>query len=115
MCIRDRVKDVDSVKEVKILIDCYSLLRAGIESLIENHIFKQTVKKYRRATAPTNLLKINGQILDEVKEEVIEVYNRASGYILAHDNPDEVDIEPSLPEFQKDHLKICKVYDKVKG
>ena len=91
-----------SVTEADLAGDGYGYLRSAIELTVEKEILQDTVKRYRRNVALTSFLKVNGEALDKCKTELNELFERCSGYLKGHSNPEEVHNDPSLAELKTD-------------
>ncbi len=83
-------------------IEGYGKLRSAIEVFVEDNVFNNTVRRYRKNVAMTAFPKINGVLIDECKDEVNEIFERCCGYIDGHSNPDGAGYKPTLQGLQQD-------------
>jgi recombinational DNA repair ATPase RecF len=89
-------------RESKLAQEGYNYLRSAIELLVEDEIFKNVVKRYKRNITFGQFEKVNGTNLDQIKEELTEVFNQCCCYIEAHSNPEELAELPTLEQLNQD-------------
>ena len=54
-------------------------------------------------------MKINGELLNQCKDKLNEIFERSCGYIKGHSNPTEIDNEPKLSEFIEDYNEFIRI------
>jgi wobble nucleotide-excising tRNase len=102
-------KEVRTQRESKLAQEGYNHLRSAIELLVEDEIFKQVVKRYKRNIMFGQFEKINGTTLDVIKQELTEAFNQCCSYIEAHSNPEELAELPILEQLNRDFIKIKEI------
>lgn len=117
--VGDRIKEINKIfgkpedeKNLdtnRLAIEGYGHLRSAIEILVEKELLNGVVKRYRKNVALTNLVKVDGKIIDQAKEQLNEVFGHCCTYLDGHSNPDERVREPSLPELRVDFDKFKEV------
>mgnify|MGYP003077919634 FL=1 len=95
--------------ESDVASDGYGYLRSAIELCVEQEIFQGTVKRYQKNIALTSFVKINGELLNQCKDKLNEIFERSCGYIKGHSNPTEIDNEPKLSEFIEDYNEFKRI------
>lgn len=98
-----------SKSESDIASDCYGYLRAAIELCVEYEIFQGTVKRYQKNIALTSFVKVKGNLLNQHKDKLNEIFERCCGYIKGHSNPTEIDNMPTIQEFRDDFTDFCAI------
>ena len=96
--------------ENDIAAECYGNLRSAIELCVELHILKGTVKRYQKNVALTQFLKVNGELLNQHKDALNEVFERCCGYIKGHSSPEEVATKPTIDEFKIDLATFVAIH-----
>jgi hypothetical protein len=84
-------------------------LRSSIEVLVETDLLKSTVKRYRKNVALTSLEKINGNLIDQYKAELSEIFERCCLYTDAHSNTEELVRNPNLDELKIDFDRVLEI------
>ena len=107
-------KEERTAKESELAIQGYDSLRSAIELLVEDNIFKKTVKRYKRNISMGMFETIDGAYIDEVKERLNTIFEQACGYIEPHSNPEEEAEPPTLQQLKDDFDEISAIYDRVK-
>jgi hypothetical protein len=102
-------KDERTQRESKLAQEGYNHLRSAIELLVEDEIFKQVVKRYKRNITFGQFEKINGTTFDTIKEELTEVFHQSCCYIEAHSNPVELAELPTLEQLKQDFERIKEI------
>lgn len=97
----------------KSVVEGYSVLRSCIEFLFENIFLGESIVRYRRNIMMTKITAIKWKEFDEVKEELNEIFCRASGNLDGHTNPDGV-IHASIQELNSDYKRICEIKTIIK-
>lgn len=97
------------ISESDIASDCYGYLRSAIELCVEQEIFLGVVKRYQKNIALTSFVKVNGELLNQCKEKLNEIFERCCCYIKGHSNPTEIDNEPKLAEFIEDYNEFKRI------
>jgi hypothetical protein len=95
--------------ESDVASDGYGYLRSAIELCVEQEIFQGTVKRYQKNIALTSFVKVNGELLNQCKDKLNEIFERSCGYIKGHSNPTEIDNEPKLSEFIEDYNDFKRI------
>lgn len=80
----------------------YGYLRTAIELCVEQEIFLATIKRYQKNVALSLFVKVDGIKLDKVKDQLNEIFERSSGFITGHSNPEEISSEPTLQDLKRD-------------
>jgi len=89
-------------QEEDIAAEGFAHLRAAIELCVENKIFRQTVRRYKKNIMLSAFVKVNGALLDTHKYMLNDIYDRCCGYIAAHSNPTEIGDRPTLDALTTD-------------
>jgi energy-coupling factor transporter ATP-binding protein EcfA2 len=105
------IKKSINTNESEIVEKWYWYLRAMIELLIEDWIFKKTVKRYKKNVSTTNLLRVRWDLLDWNKEKIIEIFWRCSWYMWWHSWPEEINNTPNLSELKADFQNIKSIWN----
>lgn len=105
------IKKSINTNESEIVEKWYWYLRAMIELLIEDWIFKKTVKRYKKNVSTTNLLRVRWDLLDWNKEKIIEIFCRCSWYMWWHSWPEEINNTPNLSELKADFQNIKSIWN----
>lgn len=92
----------DGISEEEMAREGYGHLRTAMELLIIDEIFHKTVKRYRKNIAMMQFARINGKLIEKHKQTLFEIFERSSGFIVGHSNPEQVATSPSLTELRKD-------------
>jgi len=95
--------------EVAMAIEGYNNLRAAIEVLVETDLLQSAVKRYRKNIALTSLEKINGNLIDQYKSELSEIFERCCSYTDAHSSTEELIKNPNLEELKIDFDNVNKI------
>ena len=96
--------------EVDLASDGYSYLRSAIELVVEHNILKGTVKRYQKNVALTNFLKVDGELLNQYKGKLNEIFERCCGYIKGHSSPTEIITQPTMEELKHDFNAFQGIY-----
>jgi len=88
--------------EGEIASNGYGYLRSAIELCVEHEIFQGTVKRYQKNIALSQFVKVDGNLLNQHKDELNEIFERSCGYINGHSSPIEIHNEPKLHELKTD-------------
>jgi energy-coupling factor transporter ATP-binding protein EcfA2 len=88
--------------ESDVASDGYGYLRSAIELCVEHEIFQGTIKRYQKNVALTSFVKVNGDLLNQHKDKLNEIFERSCGYIKGHSNPTEIYNDPTLEELKAD-------------
>lgn len=95
--------------ESDIASDGYGYLRSAIELCVEHEIFQGTVKRYQKNVALTSFVKVNGDLVNQHKDKLNELFERSCGYIKGHSNPTEIDNTPTLEELKTDLAEFAEI------
>jgi ABC-type Na+ transport system ATPase subunit NatA len=87
----------------------YALLRAAIEILLEEKIFKKTIMRYKKNIAFTSFLKIDGAKFDAHKDRINEIFDKCCSSIEAHSSPESVHVIPTLSELKTDFTAFLEI------
>ena len=90
----------------------YGNLRSAIELLIEEIILNNTIKRHRYNIAVTSFFKIKFQVINEIKLELEQLFDRCCRFIEGHSNPETYENSPTKEEFEQDYLKFIQVWKK---
>ena len=98
------------ISEAEIWKKWYSYLRSAIEILIEQGLFKNIIKRYRRNVATTNLRMIDWKLIDKNSADILDIYDRCCWYIEGHTSPEWWKNLPTLEELAEDSQKIFEIW-----
>ena len=97
-------------RENEIAAEGFGELRSAIELSVEHHIFRGIVKRYQSNIALTNLVKVDGILLNKHKDKLNEIYERCCRYTNAHSNPEEVITQPTVEELKLDFETFMDIH-----
>ncbi|BAV94729.1 AAA family ATPase [Ichthyobacterium seriolicida] len=116
------------IKKVKLLIDGsekdrreeqvsaegYGHLRSAVELCIEHEVLKGTVERYKRNISLGKFLRIDGDLINNNKRELIKIFKTCCKYIDGHSNPAIIDQAPTLTQLKKDFEDFKEIRKKFK-
>lgn len=105
----NRATDEKRRLATELAIKGYGLLRSAIEVMVEHDIFKGVVKRYARNVALMSLERVNGELIEEHKDDLNAVYERCCMFIEGHSTPDEVADDPDLALLKKDFESVQEI------
>lgn len=86
---------------------CYSLLRSWIEVVVEQDLLQQVVQRYQPNIMLTRLPNIDGERLDNAKQVIYPLYEKACRIMDGHSQPLEtLSVRPKLDEFEAEWVQI---------
>lgn len=93
----------------------YDHLRSLCEVVIENEIFGNVVRRFRRNVMVGSLTKLAFPVLEEVCTEVEALFARICGIIDAHSQPDDViGVQWNLDDLKADMAALSAVRERLK-
>lgn len=92
----------DGRTEESITKEGYGFLRTALELFITDEILQKTVKRYRKNVVMSGFPKIKGELIEKHKAVLNEIFERSSGFIVGHSNPEQVNTSPSFIDLQND-------------
>ncbi|MBF8149490.1 AAA family ATPase [Winogradskyella sp. F6397] len=97
--------------ENEVASEGYAYLRAGLELLVSNSIFKEIVGRYRNNIMMTLFPAVKGDMIEKHKAEIDGMFGRASGFIRAHSHPEEQHSPPTMNDLKADYKRF-KIIEK---
>ncbi|HEY2347569.1 MAG TPA: hypothetical protein VGH64_01075, partial [Puia sp.] len=89
-------------EEDKMAAEGYGHLRAAMEVCVEESVFKNVVKRYRKGVAFPALLRIDCAKIEEHRESLNDIYEKCCVSIAGHSSPAEIHVSPTLAELRVD-------------
>jgi len=107
-------RDERTQRESKLAQEGYNHLRSAIELLVEDEIFQQVVKRYKRNIGFGQFERVDGTTLDSIKHELTSIFHQCCCYIEAHSNPMELPELPTLGQLKQDYERVKEIYSLFK-
>jgi len=87
----------------------YGFLRTALELLITDDVLQRTVKRYRKNVIMSGFPKIKGNLIEKHKETLNEIFERSSGFIDGHSNPEPISSTPNFTDLQSDFESFKRI------
>ena len=97
--------------ESEIASEGYGFLRSAIELCVENEILK-AVKRYQRNVVLTKFVEVDGDLINQYKAKLNEIFEHCCCYITGHSNPTIINNNPTLNELEDDFNSFKEIRNK---